>query len=243
VAGGITTYTNGAGIYSVDIAEGKYTVTLSATTYRSNITTGIIVTPGSTVTNNVVLVLTSAPIDQTITFGALSDKMITDAPFAVSATASSGLPVSFSIVSGPVTILGNIITITGTGSVTVRASQAGNISYNAAPNVDRTFNVTDVGTPKSSIAITSPDGGEKWKHGTTHTIGWSKTGSPGTNVKIELLKAGALNRVIIASKSGTSYSWTIPATQTPGTNYKIRITSTSNPTYKDTSDKNFIIVT
>jgi 5-hydroxyisourate hydrolase-like protein (transthyretin family) len=94
-----------------------------------------------------------------------------------------------------------------------------------------------------SITVTSPNGGEKWKHGTTHTITWSKTGNPGTNVKIELLKGTAVNRVIIASKSGTSYTWAIPATQTPGTDYKIRITGTTNKAYKDTSNNNFIIIT
>src|SRR5262249_10303094 len=62
---------------------------------------------------------------QTITFSALSGKTYGDAPFAVSATASSGLAASFSIFSGPATILGNTVTITGAGTVVVRASQAG----------------------------------------------------------------------------------------------------------------------
>jgi hypothetical protein len=96
---------------------------------------------------------------------------------------------------------------------------------------------------RSSITVVSPNGGESWKHGTNHTISWSKTGNPGTNVKIELLKGAAVNRVITTSKSGISYSWAIPATQTPGTDYKIRITSISNSTYKDTSNNNFTIVT
>jgi hypothetical protein len=78
---------------------------------------------------------------QTITFGALSGKTFGDAPFGVSATASSGLPVSFGIVSGPATVSGNTITITGAGLVTVRASQAGNDTYNAASDVDQLFTV------------------------------------------------------------------------------------------------------
>ena len=80
-------------------------------------------------------------IGQTITFGALSSKTYGEADFGVSATASSGLPVSFSIVSGSATVLGSTITITGVGTVTVRASQAGNDTYNAAPNVDQAFTV------------------------------------------------------------------------------------------------------
>ena len=78
---------------------------------------------------------------QTITFGPLADKTFGDAPFGVSATASSGLPVAFSIVSGPATIDGSIITITGAGMVTVRASQVGNGNYGAAPTVERSFTV------------------------------------------------------------------------------------------------------
>jgi len=41
----------------------------------------------------------------------------------VSATATSGLTPSYSILSGPATISGNTITITGAGTVVVRASQ------------------------------------------------------------------------------------------------------------------------
>jgi probable HAF family extracellular repeat protein len=79
---------------------------------------------------------------QTITFGALSDRYFVAGTFTVAATASSGLPVTFSIASGPATISGNTISLTGTGAVTVRASQAGNVSVPAATPVDRTFNVT-----------------------------------------------------------------------------------------------------
>ena len=46
-----------------------------------------------------------SPASQTITFGALADKALGALPFTVSATASSGLPVSFAIVSGPATML------------------------------------------------------------------------------------------------------------------------------------------
>jgi len=60
-------------------------------------------------------------------------------PFTLSATASSGLPITYSVVSGPATASGNTITFTGTGNVTIRASQAGDATY--AP-VDTTVTVT-----------------------------------------------------------------------------------------------------
>ena len=84
--------------------------------------------------------------DQTITFGSLINRQTTSPPFDVNATASSGLPVSFSIISGPANLSGNTITLEGTpGTVTVRASQAGDAQYNPAPDVDRSFVVMTPG--------------------------------------------------------------------------------------------------
>lgn len=81
--------------------------------------------------------------DQTINFDAIATKISTDVPFTVSATASSNLAVSFSVVSGPATISGNTVTLTSkAGTVTVKASQAGNGSYNAAIDVTQIFTVT-----------------------------------------------------------------------------------------------------
>jgi hypothetical protein len=87
-------------------------------------------------------VFTVAKANQTISFGALPGKTYGNASFPVSATASSGLPVSFSIVAGPATINAGLVTITGAGNVTVRAAQAGNDSWNAAAPVDQSFTVS-----------------------------------------------------------------------------------------------------
>jgi len=62
---------------------------------------------------------------QTITLTHYLIEHMEDAPFDISATASSGLPVTFNIVSGPATISGNTITIASAGMVVVSASQAG----------------------------------------------------------------------------------------------------------------------
>src|SRR5262249_40951951 len=95
----------------------------------------------SGLSNAVSSVFSVAKQDQTITFGALPNKTYGDASFTLSATASSGLPVSFSILSGPATISGSQVTITGAGSITVRASQSGDANWNAAPNVNQSFSV------------------------------------------------------------------------------------------------------
>jgi len=79
-------------------------------------------------------------IPQTIMFGALSAEKVGDAPFPLNATASSGLSVSYTI-SGPAVLSGNIITLTGYGTVIVTASQSGNNMYAAAANAAQSFTV------------------------------------------------------------------------------------------------------
>jgi len=70
-------------------------------------------------------------------------------PITLSATATSGLAVSFGIVSGPGSISGTTLTITGAGTVVVAANQAGNANYSAATQVTRTL-VVGKGTPSIS---------------------------------------------------------------------------------------------
>src|SRR5262249_22721885 len=68
-------------------------------------------------------------LQQVITFGELSSQSVSDAPFPLAASASSGLPVTFTIMSGPATLTGNIVSITGPGLVIIRASQDGDSTY------------------------------------------------------------------------------------------------------------------
>ncbi|MCU1310192.1 MAG: hypothetical protein JWO20_1317 [Candidatus Angelobacter sp.] len=87
--------------------------------------------------------LTVSQASQSITFSAIPNHVTTDAPFTISAVASSGLPVTFTVLSGPATVSGNTITLTGaSGTVVVQASQAGDTNYSAAPNVNQSFVVS-----------------------------------------------------------------------------------------------------
>lgn len=86
---------------------------------------------------------------QTITFAPLGDKTYGDIDFTVSATASSGLPVTFTSQTPSVcTVSGSTVSMVSAGTCTIRASQAGDATYNAAPNVDQSFTVA----PKSLTA-------------------------------------------------------------------------------------------
>jgi len=66
-------------------------------------------------------------------------------PFSIALpVASSGLPVTVTVKSGPATISGEMITLTGTeGSVVLAANQAGDEDYAAATEVLMTFMVSD----------------------------------------------------------------------------------------------------
>jgi hypothetical protein len=77
--------------------------------------------------------------NQTINFGALPTKRFGDPPFTISATASSSLPVTFSV-SGACTLAGTTVTLTGASGCSIKASQAGNGNYNPAPDVLQTAN-------------------------------------------------------------------------------------------------------
>ena len=82
-----------------------------------------------------------AKSNQTITFGPLAGQTYGVAPINLSATATSGDPVAFSIISGPATLAGDVLTVLGAGDVVVEASQSGDTHYNAAPAVDESFAV------------------------------------------------------------------------------------------------------
>ena len=80
--------------------------------------------------------------DQTINFGALTNKTYGDADFTISATATSGLPVTFnSTTEGVCTINGGTVHLVSAGACTIHATQIGNNNYNAAPAVDQSFTV------------------------------------------------------------------------------------------------------
>jgi hypothetical protein len=76
--------------------------------------------------------LTVTKTTQTINFTPVSNVTYGVAPFNLSATASSGLTVTYKVDSGPATISGKTVTITGAGSVVLEADQAGNGTYAAA---------------------------------------------------------------------------------------------------------------
>ncbi len=116
---------------------------------------------------------------QTITFSSLTDKSVGDPDFTVSASASSGLPVTFTA-SDNCTVSGNTVHLTDAGSCTITAKQSGNSNYLAAPDVSRAFNIKyrfDGFYPKLGPADADADGTSKkygpFNVGSTVTLKWA----------------------------------------------------------------------
>lgn len=81
---------------------------------------------------------------QAISFPQMPTKLTTSPPFALQANASSGLPVSYTLISGPATITNDsIVTLTGAGTVKIKAYQNGNAQYDTATPITNVFDVVD----------------------------------------------------------------------------------------------------
>ncbi len=72
------------------------------------------------------------------------DKLINDLPFALNASASYSLPITYQLLSGPVTLSGDIVSIIDTGLVQIRASCTGNSYYKAAIPVTISFRINRI---------------------------------------------------------------------------------------------------
>jgi len=91
-----------------------------------------------------------------------------------------------------------------------------------------------------AIALTSPNGGEEWRIGSSYNITWSD--DYGDTVTIALYKGGVLDSTIASglTASDESYRWTIPVTVRSGFDYRVRVTEDVTGFY-DESDADFTI--
>ena len=102
----------------------------------------VVITNGCGSATSTATTLTVNKKSQTISFGALIDKTYGDPDFNVSATATSGLTVTFTA-SGSCTVTGTLVHITGAGSCTISAQQPGDsTTWDAAPDIPQTFAIT-----------------------------------------------------------------------------------------------------
>jgi len=125
---------------------GHGTCTLSAAQPGGTDGSGTLWAASSAVTSSFV-VTNTAPTPQTITFGALSDKSQSAAPFSVSATTSSGGTVTYTSSTTAVCTVtsAGVVTLKTTGTCTITANAAqqtiGGTLYAAATPVSQSFTV------------------------------------------------------------------------------------------------------
>ncbi|HXI79844.1 MAG TPA: MBG domain-containing protein, partial [Verrucomicrobiae bacterium] len=142
---------------------------------------------------------------QTIDFPPIDNVTSDQDPITLDATASSGLPITYTV-SGPCTVVGNVVTITGDGTCEVTAHQAGDGNYAAAPPVTVSFTIT--APLDSSITtdrnVASPGG----------TVVVTATGfEPGSSVEVFIQPDGDPITVTADADGNIQVTLTIP----PGT--------------------------
>ena len=129
---------------------GSSVLTLTASPTATTGTATLIInatTSYETATTTLALTVTPGKAAQSIAFAPLPPLNYGAIPFTLTATASSGLPVSYTV-TGPATVMVSSLTVTGAGLVTVTANQPGNSVYAAATPVSQSFTVY-----KASLAV------------------------------------------------------------------------------------------
>ena len=187
--------------------------------------------PWQSATASQPFIVTATPrADQTITFVDIADKLVNSSTFDLNATASSGLPVSFtSLHPGVATVESNgTVTIVGAGVATMRATQDGNGSYNPAPSVEKTLTVTKVPQTITFNALSDAS-----LNTGTYSLSGKATASSGLAVSY------ATSDASVASLSGTTLtlhqggSVTITASQGGNDTYLAAADATQSLTIKD----------
>ncbi len=162
----------------------------------------------------VVQTITVSAASQTITFTGLPATATygSAGPYTLSAPATSGLPVSFSV-SGPVSISGSTLTITGVGSVVVTASQAGNTNYAAATPASQTITVS---AESQTLTFTGLPATATYGSAGPYTL--SATASSGLLVSYSVTGPASISgSTLTITGAGTV---TVTASQAGNTNYK-----------------------
>lgn len=86
--------------------------------------------------------LTITKAVQFITSEPVGIKNVNDPDFEIHASSSANLPVAYALISGPASLVGNMVSLTGeVGRVVIKASQPGNLNYLQAEEVEISFDV------------------------------------------------------------------------------------------------------
>ena len=154
--------------------------------------------------------------DQSIRFTLEANMTSSDPPFPLIASSASGNPINFTV-SGPATLDGNMLTITDTGTIVVRASVAGDDNYNDAPDVEQQILVTVKKLPDcapvSNLMVPAASSG-------SINVSWAQSGTIGVTYILEqsyqggawsVAYSGANNAVVLSVTATGSYAYQVKA--------------------------------
>jgi hypothetical protein len=167
--------------------------------------------------------------------------------YLISGTATNGqdynnLTGSVTFVAGSATAVIDISTIDDAvyeGNEKISLTLATNSKYTLGQKSSASVSLID-NELLPFIAVTSPNGGEVLKTGSTYTITWND--NIGENVKIELYKGGSFYKTIKTSTvSDGKENWTVGSLILDGSDYTFKISSLSDSNLFDFSDSNFSI--
>ncbi len=148
--GGTTAPLNGGA--AVQLSNGSASLTLIPTSLGTHtITANYLGVVGDFAASTDSTTLLVTPLLPKLTFAPIASQVFGEPPFAVSATSASSGLVTYAVVSGPATLAGNMVTLTGTGTVVLKASQAASGNY-AAATATITFGSVSPTVPTLSFA-------------------------------------------------------------------------------------------
>jgi len=244
--GGTSTLKNPSHTYTT---AGSYTVSLTVTnsggsntlTRTNYITVTSAIPPNASFTGSP----TSGVAPLTVTFTDVSTNSPTSWAWTFGDGGTSTLknPSHTYTTAGAYTVS---LTVTNSGGRST-ASMTNYITV-PAPTPTPTPTPSPAPAPASSIKVTTPNGGERLKLGTSQTISWNYTGNPGSTVKIVLLKGGkevgTIKDIWATGSNGKgSCTWPVSSSVPIGSDFAVSVQSINQTTIKDLSDNYFTITT
>jgi len=131
------------------------------------------------------------------------------------------------------------LTVNDTGNVILEAKATD--AMGNFVNEELSFQIIEESGSSPNITVTSPNGGENWEPGSSHSITWSSSNLPGSYVAIQLYRSGSSSFISNSTIDDGNYTWSIPSSQTESDYYQVKIYSTTAPDIYDISDNNFSI--
>jgi len=159
-----------------------------------------------------------AKASQSIVWSGSPDRTFSPEPILLTATASSGLELSYAVISGPAVLAKDRLTLTGVGTVVIRASHSGNSNYEPSSQ-----EVSWVISKIPHMLVFEPIGPRTFREGPVALLAVSEYGmpvtyrvrsGPGSVVGNQLSLTGAGEVVVEASQAGSELYQSVAVSQT-----------------------------